>query len=351
MDGDLVNVVKNKIISDSCDMEQAIVLDTSDKATALKEEITKENIVNAILRSMISLIGELSNLSTRVLNRLPRNDEEKKKQKDYVDLLSIIVGKSIDAAKCGVLWLPPKIIAKTYRLVPYFMKYISPYYAKMKKFSYSRSNMNELAFDIDVFEKSLRKKLNSTKETNFDYSIMLDNSIPWNSNTALQIQNLYKQFQIELKELKRQQTMSYKSPEYYNYFGESKQKDVLNTSVDWNEFFNSYKKRAKDICPNEKELANYTVRLCYENDTNDKNFVWIISEEGILLNIQPIEHELPVYDPNGKYEYLGKRYSLAPYKYTEGDLQEEITEDLTVNDEENYIDEEETNEEMESLLL
>lgn len=337
-------------------MEQAIVLDTNDKATSMKEKITNKNIIQNTIRSMRNRIGELSNLATRVWNRVPRNEEEKKKQKDYVDLLSTIVGKSIDEIKTGVLWLPPKVIAKTYRLVPYFMKYISPYYAKMKRFSYAHSNMNLLCRDIEDWERKLKRKTNQNSKSNsqpFDYTIMLDLSINWDAETYSQIEQLYQRFRVEFKELKKQQRMSYKSPEYYNYFSGYNQNDIKNTNVDWKTAFEKYKKESRKICHNQKELANYAVTLCYADDekmSKEKNFAWIVAEDGIVANIKPQEIMLPVYDLNGEYEYLGKKYRLEPYIYDENAEMNDKTNDKSkgndksedisyLEDDENELDE------------
>lgn len=335
-DGDNLLLIPNKLIANSIDMSMPIIMDTEDKATARKQKITKENIVENTIMSFKSLIGEYSNYASAYNNRIGKTQETKQKYQDFVDILSVCSGKALDYAKCGILYLPPPKIAKYAKPLPYFMKYISPYYANMKKFSYSPSNMNLLAYDIEKWERGL-KKLTKSNNDAFDYSIMKDNSIPWNSETFLKVEELYKQFQYEFKELKKQQRMSYKNPEYYNYFGESSQEDVINTSIDWNDFFNKYKKLAKEVCKNEKELANYTVELCYQKESNDKSFAWVVSENGVLDNIVPIEHELPIYDPNGEYEYLGKRYSLVPYKYdeTQFENQEELN---IVNDEDDYFE-------------
>ena len=166
-------------------MDQAVVLDTNDKATSLKEKISPQSIEEATIRSMHSIIGELSNIATRVWNRVPRNDKERKTQKDYVDLLSVIVGKSIDYSKYGILWLPPKKIAKSHQLTPYFMKYISPYYASMKKFSHAPSNMNLLAKDIEKWQRTLHYR--KTEEEPFNHSIMIDTSIQWDTDTYLKV--------------------------------------------------------------------------------------------------------------------------------------------------------------------
>jgi hypothetical protein len=69
-------------------------MDIDDKITSLAEEDTKENRLALIKRTMNSLIGETSNCATGFLNKVPKNEEQKKKYEKYVDLLSVINRKS-----------------------------------------------------------------------------------------------------------------------------------------------------------------------------------------------------------------------------------------------------------------
>ena len=64
-----------------------------------------------------------------------------------------------------------------------------------------------------------------------------------------------------------------------------------------------------------RELANILVVLCYEKYPNKfKKFLWHMAGAGVVENIKPVPVQLPVHDPNGEYEYLGQRYSLAEPK-------------------------------------
>ena len=65
----------------------------------------------------------------------------------------------------------PRYIAKYAKPVPYFMKYRSEYYAKMKKFSVAKSNMNRLAKDIESWQKAEIRFKKTYKD--FDYKIMM----------------------------------------------------------------------------------------------------------------------------------------------------------------------------------
>ena len=238
--------------------------------------------------------------------------------------------------KTGVIFYPPKSVIKYAKPSPAFMKDISPYYANMKKLSYAPSNMNLLSKNITKWAKGIKF---SKPSKPFDYKFMKDDSIKLNVKTYAEIEELYKEFQQELNSLKRQQKMSYSDPSYYNYFSNESKNNIANSLIDWNSVFIKYKTLAKKICPQEKELANYALTLCYEKESSDKNFAWIVAENGILENCGATEFMLPIKDKFGEYEYLGKRYSLAPYKYQDLSNLEENKEDIVMlEDEENIVE-------------
>lgn len=93
-DGDLVLVINEPIMKKGVHRDKPIVIDIEDKITSLAEEDTMENRLALVKRTMNSLIGETSNCATGYLNKVAKNEEQKKKYEKYVDLLSIINRKS-----------------------------------------------------------------------------------------------------------------------------------------------------------------------------------------------------------------------------------------------------------------
>lgn len=73
-----------------------IVMDIEDKITALQEPADKEHIIKLIFRTLDSTIGECSNCATAFHNKRPYTEETKKMYEDFVNLLSVITGKSIN---------------------------------------------------------------------------------------------------------------------------------------------------------------------------------------------------------------------------------------------------------------
>ena len=94
--GDLVLVLKNQTMMSGVDRSAPIVLDIDDKVAAAAELDTTENRYKITLRTMKSLIGEYSNYASAYHNKCPKTAEQKQKYEKYIDIISVITGKSID---------------------------------------------------------------------------------------------------------------------------------------------------------------------------------------------------------------------------------------------------------------
>ena len=65
--------------------------------------------------------------------------------------------------------------------------------------------------------------------------------------------------------------------------------DAENFVLDWGSIYESYKERARAICPDNKMLANIAVRIVYEKHKSSKSkFHWVVAEQGILDNIKQV---------------------------------------------------------------
>lgn len=308
-DGDRVFVINNEIMKSGIQRDLPIVIDIDDKITALEEEITDDGVIECTVRSMVSLVGEISNYATCYHNKTPKTDEQKKKYLEYINILSICNGKSIDFAKTGVIFYVPKHITKYSKPLPYFMKYASDYYKTLKKLSKAHSNLNRLAWDIEKWSKQIRYK---RKFKDFDYNIMIDNSIPRDDEKFNRIEALYSDFEQEMKGLRIQNAMQNNYDMYQDYFDGLTKDEVINSKINWKYYYQKYRDMAREICPDQQELANYIVEICYgKYSKKNKKFIWTIAGEGVVKNIKQLPViRLPIEDENGEYEYLGYKYSL-----------------------------------------
>lgn len=313
-DGDLVLVVDNDIMKAGTIKNLPFVIDIDDKITALEEEYNKKNILALTLRNLHSLIGETSNCATCYWNKNPQTEEQKNLYLGYIDLLSVINGKAIDSAKTGVIFNIPRYIAKYAKPVPYFMRYAGEYYASMKKLSLAESNMNKLCKKVEAWEKSNIKFKRTFKD--FDYNIMIDNEARYTEEQFKKIEEVYLEFCVEIGELGKEQFKLKNYNKYENwinsFYPTFTKEDSLHFVMDWQFYYNKYKEKCKLIVEDEKALANIAVKLCYEKYPNkSKKFMWQITSEGILSNIEQVKLKLPQRDDDGKLEYLGKRYKIV----------------------------------------
>ena len=310
-DGDLVLVLNNELMMKGVDKNAKIVIDVEDKVTALAEKDTMQNRAACILRSLKSLIGEVSNYASCYHNKMPKTQEQKNKYGRYIDLLSVVNGKCIDFAKTGVLYPVPRQIAKYGRPLPYFMKYASPYYKRLKKLSCAHSNMNQLCFYLEHWDNSLRRQHNEK----FDYHIMIDADVAVNEERFAAIEQIYLEFNKTIADLVKTERQC----RYYDRFKKELAKkgitkeDAANYDTDWQYYYNKFRARCTEACPDAKELANIAVTLCYEKyPKRNKKFLWVAAGTGIVENVKQVNICLPQLCDDGEYEYLGKRYTLMP---------------------------------------
>jgi hypothetical protein len=308
VDGDLALVLKNSVMMQGVDRTRPTVIDMEDKITVPEEEVNIDNIIKSVILSMDNRIGEYSNVSTGYHNKNPHSPEQKEKYMKYIDLVSILNGKEIDAAKTGVRFNLPKHISKYAKPLPYFMKYAGEYYRNMKDLSKAKSLLNRLCWDIEKWQKKIRFK-RTFKD--FNYHIMIDNNLLHDDLKFQAMEELYLKFEKEMSEVRKQNAMRKNHGEYANYFGDLSSEEILNTKINWGYYYNRYKELAENICPSENERANYAVELCYGKYKNKgKKFIWTVATDGILSNLKQQKIELPIQDDNGKYEYLGRLYNL-----------------------------------------
>lgn len=311
-DGDLVCVVDNPLMMKGVDREAQIVIDIEDKVTALAEEDTVQNKINCIMRGLRSDIGEISNYATAYHNKVPKSEESKARYANYVELLSVVNGKSIDFAKTGVKYPVPKQIQKYGRPLPYFMKYASPYYQTLKKFSYARSNMNQLCIDIENWEHVIRRR---KTRLDFDWHIMIDEEVGYTEEHFAEIEKIYKEFYKTCKDLKHFEHMCKNYDKYRIELQEQNvSKEIAKVfEVDWEYYYGIFRNRCQQVCHNAKELANIAVTICYEKyPKRSKKFIWRMAGRGIVDNLKQQEVLLPYESADGDGMYLGRTYSMIP---------------------------------------
>lgn len=312
-DGDLVLVIKNETMFDGVDPTLPIVIDVEDKITTIVEPDTIDGRIGLTMRTMGSLIGKYSNFSSALYAKVTKDPDLKAKFLKYIDIVSVCVGKAVDFAKSGVLFKVPHFIEVAAKPMPYFMKYRSPYYAKLD-LSKSWSNMNRLAFSIEKWEK----RLSWARTKHFDYHIMIDDSLYVPPDVADAVEQIFLSYNKEMKELiaDQRRIRAYEDDDVREQLSRY---DATNFVADFGSIYEKYKQQCAAVCPDQKVLANICVRLVFEKyKTSRSKFHWVVAERGVIDNIKQVPViQLPKRDPAGPYEYLGRRYSLVDVDMSE----------------------------------
>jgi len=307
-DGDIALVNDNPLFLDGSDENATIVIDMEDKVTALSEKNDAAGRVLLLTRTTKNMIGEYSNYASVFLNRCPKTDEQVERYEKYEDIISVIVGKSIDYAKTGVLYSMPRVISKWGRPLPYFMRYRSPYYARME-LSKAPSNMNRLCRELEKWERELKWR----RKERFDYSVMYDESIEYTQEQFEAIAKIFKDFCKESNELQKYQTRvrRYADREVRQQFTKFEATTYI---ADWDALYQKYKKLCADVCDDQRVVANIATKLVHDvYKGRGRKFPWIVAPEGIIENVKPQAGIMvPSRDDNGEETYLGRHYTMVP---------------------------------------
>jgi len=312
-DGDLVLLTNNEIIIKGVNRNVVPIIDIEDKITAKKQLWDMDNIAENTILSFDSRIGELSNIATCYLNKIPTTEKGISRKEEAVDFISICNGKEIDFAKTGVRFHLPFMISKYRGNYPMFMQYAGSYYKSMKQYNNSLSNMNKLAIDINKFEIKLNNVIKNNKKIKFDYSIMQKDNFKIDKNILEEAIDLFKEYDAKMSDLKKEAYMAQNYNKYKNNFEHMTKYEVINSQINWKAYYDYYREKVDNIFKgfSEEVIASYLVEICYGiYAKKGKSFAWALYPNGILKNIKDKKIGLPVRDPNGEYEYLGRRYTI-----------------------------------------
>lgn len=308
-DGDILFVLDEPVMMSGVHMDIPVVMDIDDKITVEPQDYNEANICELIIHNLDNRIGEYSNYATCYHNKMKKTERTKKIHDDYIATLSIMTGKEIDAAKCGIRFNLPRQISKYARPLPYFMKFAGDYYQKLHEFNKYKSNMNNMCYDIEKWENS--KKTRKAVPT-FDYHIMIDDSIEINEDNLKKVEEIYKDFNKTINRLmlERSKCKDYdKNKEWIKKYLNLTKKQTLTFDINWNYYYDLYKKKLLEVTKNKKELVNYLVILCYEkHPKSKKKILWSVVGDWLPNNIKQVNEKILVRDVNGDINILGENY-------------------------------------------
>lgn len=150
-----------------------------------------------------------------------------------------------------------------------------------------------------IFEKVFKSKTISISKTPFNYEI-LKCGTEYSNEDYKKIRSLYKDYLNELEKFRINNWNSKLSSDDY-----SDNQMILKMA---------FQKECEKICPNEDELCDIVLDICYSTEKS-KQFAWEICGEKIIQNLlkrnNNIIHYPQLVSTNGEFTYCGKQFIMC----------------------------------------
>jgi hypothetical protein len=160
--------------------------------------------------------------------------------------------------------------------------------------------LNRICWKVEnEFDEFLSKHIDYGK---FDYSILKSNII-YSKNHYRIIKKLYEDYMNELSN-------------YHTLVANTRIEHEEATTTRM-EFKNRFKVACSSACPNEEELCNIILDICYKNN-NTKQFAWDVCGETIINNLLHKNDNIinyPVADDNGDIQFGGCKFTMCKKVY------------------------------------
>jgi hypothetical protein len=304
-------------------VDSLVQVNDADKATAVSEEWTKENVIDFIINSE-DKTGKITDMNTTIEN-IANSENDLEKFKLPIAIMKNLQALCIDASKSGMfdkVIIPDVIEYQFGKWKPQFMKF-------KDGVDYNKDNKHTSALDnfSSVMEK-FKKYVNRVMVEKTDNKIQrhkFENIYQYYQNpnldtmiidqTIADLQDTYSTFLHENRTLTKQKLS-------LNRYSSDERHKRLRKEMDMKfaELFLVTKEQAEGICNCPSLLATATVRMTYidskaKNDNTNYSYCWIVASEGILQNIQlNYEDRDKVYihltesADNNAFEWLGEYY-------------------------------------------
>ena len=173
--------------------------------------------------------------------------------------------------------------------------YLSYYYRKMPVGN-NPCVVNRISW---IFENAFKNKLLSPPRVRFDYSI-LKSGVEYSKSDYSKISNLYREYTKQVEKCCiRNWALNPNDDDFWN------EKETLKKI---------FQEECLRICPNEEELCDILIDLCYSKDKS-KQFAWDMCGEKILSNLLKQSknkiHYPQVVTEGGEFTYCGKQFIMC----------------------------------------
>lgn len=171
------------------------------------------------------------------------------------------------------------------------------YYEQMMPVGNNPCVVNRICWFAEKAFKGVREK--RVKADNFDCSI-LKSEVQYADSVYKQIQRVYKDYLARMEAYLRKINARRLEKDY--------------VWIEHSKFVERFKVDCEKICPNEDELCDILVDMCYNTD-NSKQFVWDVCGDTIINNLlrkanYVISYPVRVYE-SGEFEYCGEQFIMS----------------------------------------
>lgn len=168
------------------------------------------------------------------------------------------------------------------------------FYYKKLPVSIGESVMNKICKRV---EREFDGVQLTFKEHDFDYTLLMSNC-GYSKKAFAEVSKLLSVYKQRIEE--------------YSISARTSHIDTEEVKVGRKILKESFKIKANEICPNEEELCNIVVELCYR-DNKSKQFAWDICGDRIILNLLQKNNyviKYPILDRCGDIEFKGETFSI-----------------------------------------
>lgn len=179
------------------------------------------------------------------------------------------------------------------------------YYNRLMPVGNNPCTINRISWLFeDVFQSYLAEY---DKYYEFDYSI-LKSGVEYSINDYQRISQIKFEYDDSLR--------------YYQQLANKKRLDKDEVSVNRGIMLQKFKSQCEEICPNEKELCDIVIDMCYSS-SKSKQFAWDICGEVIIKNLLQKNNHMIHYpvlvNSDGEFEFGGEQFIICEKKFEEVD--------------------------------
>lgn len=180
--------------------------------------------------------------------------------------------------------------------------FIENYYKRLP-LGIAPCTINRICWKIE--NEFQNEQLNSKNLEPFDYSILKAKDVDYSEETFKRVKKIYEEYLHDRKQMDK--------------LIHSEKMDDGDIIVLKNNLFSKFKRQVTLACPNELELCNALIDICYEKATTSKRFVWEMCGDVIVQNLLERNNNTiyyPIQDINGDFEFSGIRFSIKKHQIT-----------------------------------